>query len=335
MRKTIKGIAGLILVTLFPQLSYAQSGDVRDVPDPAIIKYGNVYYIFSTAEGIPIRTSQDLIHWEVADVVFDELPDWAAQEVPGVQFPWAPDISFFNDQYHLYYSLSTFGSQRSVIGLATNKTLDLASSEYEWVDRGKVIESHPGENDYNAIDPNVAFDDEGQPWLAWGSFWGGIRMRRLDAATGMPSPEDTTVYKLAFRPVENAIEAPFIIRHDGYYYLFVSFDACCRGAESTYKVMVGRSEDITGPYVDRLGKPMMEGGGTLVLEGSGEIRGPGHNAILTDDDGSQYIVHHFVNIKEGPASPDAPLAIPRSLQIRPLYWDDAGWPTAGEPLTPP
>ena len=132
-----------------------------------------------------------------------------------------------------------------------------------------------------------------------------------------------------------AIEAPFIIRHGDYYYLFASFDQCCLGAESTYNVRVGRSEHITGPYVDRAGRSMMEGGGTLVLEGDEMVRGPGHNAILTDDDGRQYIVHHYVNIKEGPASPDAPLAIPRSLQIRPLIWDDKGWPTAGAPLTPP
>jgi arabinan endo-1,5-alpha-L-arabinosidase len=318
------------------QASHAQTGDVRDVPDPAIIKHGEAYIIFSTAEGIPIRRSEDLIHWEVVGHVFEELPAWVEEEVPGVAVPWAPDIAFFNDRYHLYYSLSTFGSQRSVIALATNQTLDPADPAYAWVDRGKVVESHPGVDDFNAIDPNVAFDESGHPWLAWGSHWGGIRMRRLDPDTGLPAAEDTTVYALASRLEHpRAIEAPFIIRHGDFFYLFVSFDQCCEGAESTYKVMVGRSEAITGPYVDRAGVPMMQGGGTLVLAGSGDIRGPGHNAILTDDDGKQYMVHHYVNVKEGPASPDAPLAIPRSLQIRPLHWEEEGWPTAGEPLTEP
>lgn len=329
-------LAALGCLTLAPRPAQAQTGDVRDVPDPAIIEHDDQYYIFSTAAGLPIRRSDDLMRWEIIDTVFDTLPDWTEEEVPGVEFPWAPDIAHFGGRYHLYYSLSTFGSQRSAIGLATNQTLDPGDPDYEWVDRGKVIASRPGD-DFNAIDPNVAYDEDGQPWMAWGSHWGGIRMRKLNAETGLPSEEDTTTYALASRPDDpvHAIEAPYIIRRGDFYYLFVSFDQCCQGAESTYKVMVGRSEDITGPYMDQSGQPMMEGGGTLVLAGDETVRGPGHNAILTDDDGQQYIVHHYVNVEEGPASPDQPLAIPRSLQIRPLRWKGDGWPTAGAPLTTP
>jgi arabinan endo-1,5-alpha-L-arabinosidase len=320
----------------------AQTGDIRDVPDPAIIQDGNLYYVFSTAAGIEIRRSNDLWEWERIGTVFDTpLPDWAQREVPGTEFPWAPDISFFNDTFHLYYSLSTFGGQRSVIALATNKTLDPASPDYRWVDHGKIAESHPGRDPFNAIDPAIVVDEEDRVWLTWGSFWGGIKMRRIDPATGKVSSQDTTTYSLAARDGvdavrgprgSQAIEGPYIIRHGDHYYLFVSFDACCRGAESTYNVRVGRSQSVTGPYEDREGKLLTEGGGTLVLAGSGKIAGPGHNSILTEGDG-HYIVHHYVNIAEGPASPDAPLAIPRSLQIRPLYWGWDGWPIAGEPLT--
>jgi len=333
-----------VLAAGLPAATPAQTGDVKDVPDPAIIKHDGSYYIFSTADGIPIRRSRDLRRWEVVGRVFPTaVPAWAQSEVPGTQFPWAPDISFFNDRYHLYYSLSTFGSQRSVIALATNATLDPASPDYEWVDHGKVVESTPGVSSYNAIDPAVALDAEGRPWLAWGSFWGGIKMRRLDPETGKLSREDTTTYSLAARggpdaikgPLDTqAIEGPYIVRRGGYYYLFVSFDMCCRGAESDYNVRVGRSKNITGPYVDRDGVPMTRGGGTLVLASVGTVRGPGHNSVLTDGD-RQYLVHHYVNVDEGPASPDAPLAIPRSLQIRPLLWGWDGWPIAGEPLTPP
>lgn len=234
-----------------------QNGAIRDVHDPVIMRHEDAYYLFSTGHGIPIRRSDDLISWQVTGRVFSEdIPAWAEALVPGVDFPWAPDIAYFNDRYHLYYSLSTFGSQRSVIGLATNTTLDPAAPAYEWVDRGKVIESWPGQNDFNAIDPNVAYDEDGEPWMAWGSHWGGLRMRKLDAATGLLSQEDTTVYAIASRPEHpRAIEAPFIIRHGDYYYLFASFDQYCWGAESTYKVMVGRAETITGPYVDRDGQP--------------------------------------------------------------------------------
>jgi arabinan endo-1,5-alpha-L-arabinosidase len=322
----------------------AQVGDVRDVPDPAIIKAGTRYYIFSTAPGIEIRRSDDLWKWERLGTVFDTpLPSWAVREVPGTQVPWAPDISYFNGRYHLYYSLSTFGGQRSVIALATNRALDRESPDYRWVDQGKVVESNPGRDPFNAIDPAIVVDDRSGVWLAWGSFWGGIKMRRIEARTGMLSSEDTTIYSLAARagvdavrgPRDNqAIEGAYIIRHDVYYYLFVSFDACCRGAQSTYNVRVGRSTSVTGPYADRDGVPMTAGGGTLVLAGTGKIAGPGHVSILSER-GRDYIAHHYVNVAEGPASPDAPLAIPRSLQIRPLYWAWDGWPIAGAPITGP
>jgi arabinan endo-1,5-alpha-L-arabinosidase len=341
----LKRIAiGSFLLAMAPAAALAQVGDVKDVPDPTIIAAGGHYYIFSTEPGIGIRRSDDLYTWrKIGTVLPGALPDWAQKEVPGTQFPWAPDVSFFNGRYHVYYALSTFGGQRSVIGLATNTTLDPASPGYRWVDEGTVVESNPGVSSYNAIDANVSFDERRQPWLSWGSFWGGIKMRRLDLQTGKPSAEDTVTYSLAARAGVNAtkgptdsqaIEGPFIIRRAGYYWLFVSFDACCRGAESSYNVRVGRSAGITGPYMDRAGVAMTEGGGTLVLAGLGQIAGPGHNAVLTVGD-RQYIVHHFVNIKEGPASPDAPLAIPRSLQIRPLYWGWDGWPIAGEPITGP
>lgn len=338
--------ASLIGLALAPGAAPAQTGDVRDVPDPTIAKHGDHYYVFSTAPGIEIRRSDDLVHWErIGTVLEGALPSWAQQEVPGTPFPWAPEIAYFNGKYHLYYALSTFGGQRSVLALATNSTLDPADPAYRWVDHGKVLESIPGQSTFNAIDGAVILDEQGQPWLTWGSFWGGIKMRKLDASTGMLSRTDTTLHSLATRAGNDpnttrgpsyaqAIEGPFIIRHGDFYWLFVSWDACCLGAESTYNVRVGRSRDVTGPYVDRDGVPMVEGGGTLVLAGRDQIAGPGHNSILQEGD-RHYIVHHYVNIKEGPASPDAPLAIPRSLQIRPLYWAWHGWPVAGEPLTTP
>src|SRR5690606_1821910 len=138
-----------------------------------------------------------------------------------------------------------FGRNRSVIGLATNKTLDSASDEYEWVDEGLVVES-VASDDYNCIDPNLILDADGVPWLAFGSFWSGIKMRRLDHETGKPSEEDTTLYSLARRRVNSgSVEAPFIIRKGDFYYMFVSFDFCCRGTDSTYHVTVGRSESVT------------------------------------------------------------------------------------------
>lgn len=295
------------------------SGTIRRVHDPVIIRADDTYYLFCTGPGVPVRRSTDLLNWEFSfpASVFPRLPAWGGEAIPGATDIWAPDISFYNDRYHLYYSVSTFGSNRSAIGLATNATLDPESDDFEWVDQGMVVDSTRADN-YNAIDPNLIVDADGIPWLAFGSFWSGIRMRRLDYETGKPSAEDTTLYWLARRTVNSgSVEAPFIIRKDDYYYLFVSFDFCCRGVDSTYRVMVGRSEQITGPYVDREGVEMIQGGGTQVTFPTERWRGPGHNAILQAD-GVDYIVHHAYDAENRGVF---------ALRIAPLEWDADGWPS--------
>jgi arabinan endo-1,5-alpha-L-arabinosidase len=295
-------------------------GDIRQVHDPSIIKEGRNFYLFSTRAGISIRCSAELIRWRLCGDVFAHLPEWAVKDVPGLRGLWAPDVSFFNGKYHLYYSASTFGSNRSSIGLVTNQTLDPTSDKYRWVDQGKVIGS-TALDDWNAIDPNVVLDEQDQPWLSFGSFWGGIKLRQLDFATGKLSATDQMLYALASRPrtaqLPGAIEAPAIIRKNGYYYLFVSFDFCCRGKDSTYNIRVGRARRVTGPYMDRTGKPLMDGGGTIVVASQGRWVGPGHCAILQDKDGETLVYHAYDTESRG---------IP-TLRIAPLIWDLAGWPT--------
>jgi arabinan endo-1,5-alpha-L-arabinosidase len=155
-------------------------------------------------------------------------------------------------------------------------------------------------------------------------------MRRIDPVTGKLSTKDTTMYNLARRPregehqtppVEGAIEAPFIVRHGKYWYLFASYDFCCRGPNSTYNVRVGRSGRVTGPYVDRDGKPMTEGGGTIVIESTtGDWVGPGHEAVLQDKSGD-YLVFHAYN-----AHGRRP---PSQLFISTMVWED-GWPRVAQ-----
>jgi arabinan endo-1,5-alpha-L-arabinosidase len=300
--------------------SFAQelelSGDIQRIHDPAIAEKEGNYYVFSTGVGISVSCSPDMLVWDLCKAVFFGYPDWLEEKIPDVGDLWAPDISFYNGKYQVYYAASTFGQNRSAIGLATNTTLDINSENYKWQDEGLVIESFPSDN-WNAIDPNFVLDENGQPWLAFGSYWSGIKLIKLDPATRKPSTEDTTLYSLAYRPpAPHAVEAPFIIYKNGFYYLFVSFDQCCRGANSTYHTRVGRSETITGRYVDKDGVPMLEGGGTLVLEAGERWKGPGHNAIIQKD-GEDFIVYHAY---------DAELNGAFSLQIAPLEWVD-GWPT--------
>lgn len=300
------------------------AGDVVGVTDPSVIQQGDAYYVFSSGRGVPILRSTDLTHWQAIGQVFPATPAWAQARVPRAQSIWAPDISYFGGEYHLYYAVSQYGTNRSVIGMATNRTLDPASPDYAWVDHGKVIASRPGRSSWNAIDPQVTFDDDGQPWLVFGSQWSGIKLVPLDPATGRPlrSEGHLTLKSLAHRPHAKPIEAPFIVHHGGEYYLFVSFDLCCMGAASTYKIMVGRSSRLGGPYVDKSGRPMSRGGGSLVLKGQGRYRGPGHNAVLTTGDQSFLFYHTYDALNGG---------LPR-LQARPLTWDADGWPVVGSPL---
>lgn len=321
------GLAGMQNQTATPEstpeggaaMDIEVAGAITFIHDPAIIKADDAYYLFCTGNGILVHKSTDLINWEVPfpPIVFANIPDWAKQMIPEAMDIWAPDISFYNGKYHLYYAVSSFGKNTSAIGLATNTTLDFKHEGFNWVDEGLVMKSTPADN-FNCIDPNLILDADNTPWLAFGSFWSGIKMRRLDFQTGKLSEADQKLYSLAQRPEPpDAIEAPFIIQKDGLYYLFASFDFCCRGANSTYNVRVGRSKTITGPYVDRDGLEMLNGGGTQVTFPTDRWRGPGHNAILQDN-GVEYIVYHAYDAEHG-GTP--------TLQIHPLIWDADGWPS--------
>ncbi|MBN1466830.1 family 43 glycosylhydrolase [candidate division KSB1 bacterium] len=300
----------LLLLPLYA--ADAQSGQVTNVHDPCIIACGDDHYIFSTSDGIAIRRSRDRLRWQYLGEVFEDIPAWGQREVPGVSNTWAPDITFHNGTYYLYYSLSTFGSNRSRIGLATNTTLDPSDPDYKWTDRGKVIESNPGDN-FNAIDPNIAMDADGKIWLTFGSFWSGIKIVELDSATWKP-PLNYRLQSIASRSGD-AIEAPYIIFKNNYY-LFVSFDLCCRGVNSTYKIMVGRSDKITGPFFDRDRKTMLNGGGHLLLDGDDRWRGPGHCAVLRQEDADWLVYHAYDAQNNGTPT----------LRITRLEWDEDGWP---------
>jgi arabinan endo-1,5-alpha-L-arabinosidase len=311
------------------------TGDTELVHDPAIAKDGDTWYLFSTVTGrerkgeIPIRCSKDLRQWKKCGYVFDAIPDWIKKQSPATKELWAPDLSYFNGEYHLYYAFSVFGKNTSGIALLTNKTLDPARPNFHWVDRGLVLQSRVG-NDFNAIDPNLIIDEKGRAWLSFGSFWTGIKMRRIDPSTGKLSTEDTKLYSLASRkrpanPPPNApglpgnwqaIEAPFIVQHEGYFYLFVSFDLCCRGTKSTYKTMVGRAKEVTGPYLDRDSTSMLEGGGTPLIIGNHRWFGPGGESVLVQKEGDIVVFHAY----------DATTGNPW-LQISRISWEN-GWPKA-------
>jgi arabinan endo-1,5-alpha-L-arabinosidase len=304
------------LFTLAQPLEF--KGDVYGVHDPTMIEAEGKYYLFSTGQGLQIRCSDDLVTWDLCSAVYFKFPKWIREEVPAVSDLWAPDISFYNGRYQVYYSVSSFGDNQSAIGLATNTTLDKHDPEYKWQDQGIVIKSEQG-FDWNAIDPNFVVDKDGQPWLTFGSFWSGIKLIKLDKETGKRIEGDTLISIASRSTGPRAIEAPYIIYREPYYYLFVSFDQCCKGVNSTYNTRVGRAEEITGPYLDKAGMDMRYDGGTLLREGSTRWKGAGHSAIFTKD-GIDYLVYH---------SYDADNQGRPTLRLEPIQWVD-GWPTLGE-----
>lgn len=289
------------------------TGDLG-VHDPSVVKRPDGDYLLaSTGPDIGLKTSSDRVAWTDVGTVFASGAPWTFPYTAGDRVLWAPDLSHHDGDYYLYYSASTFGSQKSAIFLATSTTGDPG----DWHDQGLVIESAGGD-DFNAIDPNLLVDDEGRWWLSFGSYWSGIKMVELDPATGMRV--DDTVLSIAGRNGA-AIEAPYIVSRDGHYYLYLSFDRCCAGAESDYRVMVGRSTSPTGPYVDRHGTPMMEGGGTEILAGHGSINGPGHQAVLADTDSDVLFYHYYPDDGEGPTACGY-----CTLGVNRIDYDADGWP---------
>lgn len=293
----------LILTTspLFAQSKTVFNDTLISVHDPVIIRQDSIYYIFCTGQGITAFSSNDMKHWKPLAPVFNKAPQWALDAIPFFKgHIWAPDISFHNGLYYLYYAVSAFGKNTSCIGLATNPTLNPADKNFVWTDHGKIIQSVPGRDMWNAIDPNLVVDENRTGWLSFGSFWNGMKLVKLDSTLmALSQPEEW--YTIAARKRDfklpdsvagdAAIEAPFIYKHGKYYYLFVSFDYCCRGEKSTYKMVVGRSEKVIGPYVDRDGVAMNLGGGSTVLESDKNWNGVGHNAVAVFN-GTDYIVFH-------------------------------------------
>lgn len=323
---------------LIPLSAQAQSMSDRslvvDTPmvhDPVMAYEDGTYYLFCTGHNIGMMTSRDRKSWTIRpEGVLRTIPAWTHDSVPGFEnHIWAPDVFKYRDKWYMGYSCSTFGKNTSAIGLLSNTSLSNIDS---WKDEGCLVASKDYRDNWNAIDPCFILDEKGRPWMTWGSFWDGIQMIRLDKKTlhvrkGAKPVTIARRHGLNDTNVEenptsrfagnNAIEAPFILRHGDYFYLFVSWDYCCRGSKSNYRVAVGRSKSVAGPYVDRTGKPMLEGGGTIVLEGDKqEFEAAGHCAAYQFDGQDLFICHGYSVAKDG-----ASILVQKRID-----WTADGWP---------
>ena len=299
------------------------------VHDPVMAYEDGTYYLFATGHGIQQMTSRDCKTWTVSSQpVMTVIPQWTRDSVPGfTNHVWAPDIIRWHNRWWLAYSCSTFGKNGSAIGLLSSSSLKSPI----WNDEGCIVTSREQRDNWNAIDPNFIIDEDDQPWLVWGSFWNGIQMARLDTTMHLAKGEIPRTIARRYSPKDlnrmpnptsqyagtNAIEAPFIMKHGGYYYLFVSWDYCCMGSKSTYRVVVGRSKTVDGSYVDRDGEDMREGGGTPVIAGDKkEFEALGHCAAYHYDDKDIFICHGYSIAHNGASI----------LVQRPIRWTADGWP---------
>lgn len=260
---------------------------------------------------MPIVRSKDLVNWTVEGQAFETRPSWKSQG--GL---WAPDVSLINGKYHLYYSYSTWGDPNPGIGVAISDT-----PSGPFVDQGKLFDSADADVP-NSIDPHYV-EDGGKSYLFWGSFSQAATQGTYGvelAADGLSVLDLDRKFKIA----AGDMEAVMIHRRGDFYYFFGSKGSCCEGADSKYHVVVARSENLRGPYLDRNGKDIAErGNGTLLLQGNETYAGPGHNArIVTDDEGTDWFLYHGIIRTQGKVSSGASR---RALMIDRLEWVD-GWP---------
>jgi arabinan endo-1,5-alpha-L-arabinosidase len=323
----------LVIAAAGPLTNYEFTGDTSPVHDPSIIRQGSTYYVFSTdassTQGgfIPIRCSTDKIAWTACGYVFSTLPSWISAAVPQATEIWAPDVSYFNGAYHVYYAVSSFGSNVSAIGLVTNTTLDSGDPNYSWVDQGLILQSSSSDN-FNAIDPNILIDSNGNVWLNYGSFWTGIYQQQIDPTSGQIQSGSAT-YHLAERAPDVAndpVEGSSLVYENGYYYLFVSWDYCCESnpAQSNYKIVVGRGTSPNGPFLDQSGVDMAAGGGTILLQGDSTWAGPGGQTAYIDPTDGDLIVFHALLLSQNGLD---------YLFVRSLTWPN-DWPVIGTSTAP-
>ncbi|MDE6257070.1 MAG: family 43 glycosylhydrolase [Muribaculaceae bacterium] len=286
----------------------------QSAPDPTVIRSDDgTYYLYATenVRNVPIFKSDDLVNWELVGTAFTN--DTRPQMVPDGNI-WAPDIQRIGDRYVLYYSKSRWGGEWECgIGVATAD-----SPEGPFTDCGPLfISNEIGVQ--NSIDPIYVAEGD-KKYLFWGSF------RRIYA---IELSKDGLKVKEGAKPIQIAgtlTEGTNIFKHDGYYYLVGSAGSCCDGERSTYHVVVARSKDLLGPYVNKEGVPAMENGFTTILSRSKEVIGPGHNAnFVTDDAGQFWLLYHGF----GAAEPNEG----RKVYLDRVVWGKDGWPTinAGEP----
>ncbi|MFH5210548.1 family 43 glycosylhydrolase [Antrihabitans sp. NCIMB 15449] len=313
------GLLAALSVSLFPLFALPAAQAIPVVipagADPSVIRGDDgLFYAFVTSDdwgdgkgmhNVAMFTSFDLVDWMFAGDAFDSRPGWH-----GDKGTWAPDVVAEDNGYAMYYSL----------GDDVNPCIGKASAPEligPWTDLGRAVFCAKDVGIGGTIDPAV-WDDGTTKTMYVGNFR-GIYAIELNSDGTAPEGDPVQV-------ADDRFEAPYIYERDGYYYLFVSAGNCCNGQRSAYRVLAGRSDSLTGPFLDRKGQDLNEGGGALVLAGSEQWGGPGHNTVVPDDAGDDWMVYHAI--------PRSSITLPsgapnRKGMIDKITWVD-GWPEVGD-----
>ncbi len=297
--------------------------------DPSMVRFEDGYALMSTNNNLQLWTSEDAYTWKDHRSTVSAVPQWAYTYAPKTEGIWAPDIFYMNGEYRVYYCVSEFGKRNSAIGYQATTSIMPGTTGYGWKDHGHVFHTKDGTDKYNAIDADVVRDTEGNYWMAFGSFGLGIQLIKLDATSGLQANDDKTVYNIARRTSSasgGAEEGPSLIEHGGQYFLFTAWDKCCQqGAnieQTTYKTAYGRADKVTGPYVDRAGYTMANGGGTILLERYGRYVGPGGGEAFQDLNRVRF-VHHYYDLNGDKYN---------HIHIRDVVFTEDNWAEMGQPF---
>ena len=325
----LRGVMGLA-VALGATATFAADWFATDVRqqghDPTMYRDENGYILMSTNNNLAMWTSEDMVKWSAKGQIFSDSPQWLKDAVGGkTDGLWAPDLFHFNNQYGVFYCGSVFGKRTSAIGVVTNANLDFSSPADGWTDQGEVTRT-TNSNNYNAIDADVVVTPDGEYWMTYGS-WnaGGIRLIKLDPKTGKQASDDKTNYQIATRG-GSGIEGPSLIEHGGQYFLFTAWDVCCKQGDeieqTTYKTAVGRADKVNGTYVDRNGKNLNDGGGTILMQRYSRYVGPGGGEAFKDLNRIRF-VHHYYDLTGDKFN---------HIHIRDVVFSDDNWPEMGQPF---
>lgn len=297
--------------------------------DPSMIRFEDGYALMSTNNQLSLWTSEDAYSWKAHGKTMNGNPSWLRQYAPGLEDVWAPDIFYANGEYRVYYCGSEFGKRNSAIGYTASKSIVPNTAGYGWTDKGHVIHTKEGVDKYNAIDADLVRTVEGNLYMAFGSFGLGIQLVKIDEATGFQANDDKTIYNIARRTSKasgGAEEGPSLIEHNGQYFLFTAWDKCCQqGAnieQTTYKTAYGRADKVTGPYKDRAGYDMANGGGTILLERYGRYVGPGGGEAFQDLNRVRFVHHYYDNAGDKY----------NHIHIRDVVFTDDNWAEMGQPF---